>query len=561
MPAQCLRGGGALLVGYEEQENLGLRSILACLTESGIPAEIVRFVPGDHAPVLEAAARRHPDLIGFSIIFQYTLDDFAALAAALRQAGCKAHLTVGGHFPSLRPREVLEAIPQLDSAVRFEGELTAVELTRQVSQGGLWTSVQGLAFRGVGGRIVVNTSRPLVPDLDVLPWPARGEPQSLTRGVRVASMLASRGCLYDCSFCSIRQFYGSAPGPLRRVRRPEAVVAEMRALHDVRGIRFFIFQDDDFAARSSAQRRWVDAFLHELDLADLTGRVAWKISCRVDDVDAALFARCRQHGLLAVYLGVESGNAVGLSTLHKRATVADNLRAVTALKEIGVGFDMGFMLFDPDSTVESVKANIAFLRGVTADGACPADFAKMLPYAGTPIESRLAHEGRLRGTWTQPDYDFVDARLDLYALYVARVFQYRSVDTLGLLERLRLARFDQLLARAFDATADADEYERRWRALTARANQAALDALDDGLAFVSSRSAGVLAAEWDALGAFARKEWEAEIALHAELDGLLGVHSPELLHAYTAEIEWRSRGEGANASAPVLTAAGAVPAA
>ena len=69
---------------------------------------------------------------------------------------------------------------------------------------------------------------------------------------RDPTMLASRGCLYDCSFCSIRQFYAGAPGPLRRVRSPEDVAAEMKDLYQGRDVRLFLFQDDDFAAKSES---------------------------------------------------------------------------------------------------------------------------------------------------------------------------------------------------------------------------------------------------------------------------------------------------------------------
>ena len=68
-------------------------------------------------------------------------------------------------------------------------------------------------------------------------------------------------------------------------------------------------------------------------------------------------------------------------------------------------FSYGFMLFDPSSTFESVRENIAFLRAIVGDGSAPAVFSRMLPYGGTPIRDQLAQEGRLRGDLTHPDYD------------------------------------------------------------------------------------------------------------------------------------------------------------
>ena len=260
-------------------------------------------------------------------------------------------------------------------------------------------------------------------------------------------MLASRGCLYDCTFCSIRQFYQGAPGPLRRTRSPQSVVEEMVDLYEQDGVRFFNFQDDDFAAKTQEQRRWLNQFLVEMSAAGLSDRVIWKIACRVDDVDIELMRQCQKHGLAGVYLGVESGNPTGLQALNKHVTVQQNAAAIHTLKALDIPFEIGFMLFDPSSTVETVAQNIHFLRQMMSDGKAPVNFCKMLPYAGTPIEAQLKREGRLRGTISQPDYSFLDPRMDLYAHFVHQTFQRRNFKYSGLVERLCTCLFDVVLTR------------------------------------------------------------------------------------------------------------------
>jgi radical SAM superfamily enzyme YgiQ (UPF0313 family) len=528
----------ALFIGFESQENLGLRSITALLKKEGFRIALEPYKPGDPSNVIDAVKTYAPRLIGFSIIFQFTLNKFAELVAILRKSGVAAHFTVGGHFPSLRPKEVLNALPQVDSVVRFEGEFTVVELLRKLYQPESWHAIDGLAFRR-GSEIVLNTPRELISDLDSLPPPTRSQPHFLTRGIRVASMLASRGCLYNCSFCSIRQFYESPPGRLKRIRKPEAVETEMRDIHERCGVTFFNFQDDDFSAKSPQQRRWVEAFLNVLKKTGLAERVKWKISCRVDDVDKDLFVRYRDHGLIAVYLGVESGNSTGLKTLNKHVTVEQNLEAIETLKEIGLAFNMGFMLFDPDSTIETVQKNIDFLRQVTGDGTCPVNFCKMLPYAGTPIEKRLQKEGRLKGTLSQPDYDFLDPRLDWYALFTATVFRFHNFDPLGLVERLGTALFDKVLVQAFEDRPWVKEYEKVLQELTAQANAAALETLEKGLRFAASRDVDTLKADWSLLGCLARKEWRVEIEIQKKLDRVLKVYNPDLLQSFAKEYSRR----------------------
>lgn len=528
----------ALFIGFESTENLGLRSITANLEKEGFRAALEPFKPGDPADVINAVKRYSPRLVGFSIIFQFTLNEFSELVAILRKSGVKAHFTVGGHFPSLRPKEILDALPQVDSVVRFEGEFTVVELLRKLSHPELWHSIDGLAFRR-DSEIVLNKPRELIHDLDSIPPPSRSQPQLLTRGIRAAPMLASRGCLFNCSFCSIRQFYGFPPGRLKRTRKPEVVAAEMQNLHELYGVKFFNFRDDDFSARSPKQRKWVEEFLKELKKSGLAGRVKWKISCRVDDVDKDLFLRYRDYGLIAVFLGIESGNPTGLKTLNKKVTVEQNLEGIETLKEIGLAFNMGFMLFDPDSTIETVKENIDFLRQVTGDGTCPVNFCKMLPYAGTPIEKRLQEEGRLKGTLSQPDYDFLDPRLDLYALFTAKVFRFRNFDPLGLVSRLENVLFDKALAQAFEDAPWVKEYEKALRELTAQANAAALETLEKGLYFAATRDVNSLKTDWSLLGSLARKEWRAEIEIQKKLDRVLEEYNPDFFRSFLEEYSRR----------------------
>jgi radical SAM superfamily enzyme YgiQ (UPF0313 family) len=539
MDAKAVTPLDALFVGYEDQENLGLRWIAATLAANGWHVAVHRYTPGSASAVLSAIQAGRPRLVGFSILFQAMLEEFGSLAGALREAGVTAHFTCGGHYPSLRPRETLQALPHVDSAVRFEGELTTLELMEHIDAPECWPSIRGLAYRQ--GRDVATTPpRPLIADLDSLPPPIRGEPHTVSRGIRAASMLASRGCVNDCSFCSIRQFYGGAPGPLRRTRSVEAVVREMRGLFQRDGVTFFVFQDDDFAARSEQQRRWLAEFLAALDAAGLSDRIGWKISCRVDDVGEGLIAACQQRGLSAVSLGVESGSPAGLRTLNKRATVEQNLQAIAILKKLDMACEMGFMLFDPDSTVDTVQENIDFLREATGDGGCLASFCKMLPYAGTPIEARLAREGRLRGPAASPDYAFLDQRLDWYGLFAAQTFRFRNFDCLGLAGRLGVARFDHVLARKFQPGAAVDAYGRELAGLTARANHLMLDTLQRALDFVKARDGRGIARDLPALNDLTHQEVEAEVKLQRELDAILARYSPQLDKAFSQEFARRA---------------------
>ena len=521
----------ALFVGWENQENLGLRYIMAFLHRCGYRTQLAPFFPGAEEEIIRVAVETNPKLIGFSIIFQYNLNEFGNLMSALRRAGIQSHFTAGGHYPSLCPVSTFEQLPELNSVVRHEGELTALELLENFDHPEIWNTIPGLAFR-CGQNVVTNPPRALIEPLDFLPWPQRGDVLQAARGIPIAPMLASRGCLFDCSFCSIRQFYAGAPGPMRRSRSPRDVAKEMKDLYQTRRVRLFLFQDDDFASKTTAQRRWVNEFLDALDDEKLTGKIGWKISCRVDDIDRDIMQRCRERGLRVVYLGVESGNADGLAVLNKRVSVERNLQAMRDITDAGLAFDMGFMLLEPATTFDTLRENISFLRVAASLGGPPLSFVKMLPLAGTSIQKQLEIEGRLTGDPVRPDYRFTDARLDNFALWITLRFSARNSSSDGLVERLRMAYFDHLVAQTFEPAPGVTEYGAAVRRLIDTANDSALTTLERALALAETcPDADCIAVKWRSLNDFAADDRAIQEDIFSELDSILGQYSPGLCAA------------------------------
>lgn len=403
-----------VLVGFIRQGNLGIGYLSAVLRGQGYTVLLVD-VEDDPADQVRRIVDARPLLVGFSLIFQFYLPRFQQLMDALRDAGVTAHFTMGGHFASLSPHRALQLLPALDSVVRFEGEGTLLALADRLGAGAAWQSEQGISWRGADGQVVDNPLRHLAHDLDDLPWPDRlpaDQHRHRILGLPVFQMLASRGCARTCSFCSIQTFYRAAPGKVVRTRQPAQVVAEMRHLYDHHGARIFLFQDDDFPLVGKVWRRWAQDLVQALHDADLAGRIIWKISCRVDAVEPELLARMRDAGLYLVYMGIESGNEDGLEVLNKEVDVEQNLAAVRTLRELGLEVAFGFMMFDPSTQFDSVRANLDFLQRIVGTHENAAAFCRMVPYDGTPIKDELQRQGRLKGDVCDPDYDFLDPRLD-----------------------------------------------------------------------------------------------------------------------------------------------------
>ena len=485
-----------MLVGFQNQGNLGLGYLASVLRASGYTVHIVD-IEEEPEIIVRIAREVDPVLVGFSLIFQFFIDRYEQLLALLRSARVDSHFTMGGHFPSLSYQQTLELVPELDSVVRFEGETTLLELVDALSNGSEWRGVQGIAYRGKAG-IEVTPPRSLVEDLDRLPYPDRSYQPAAVLGRAIMPIVASRGCARTCSFCSIHTFYRAAPGKIVRTRKPAAVVEEMRALHDERDIRIFLFQDDDFPLFGPVWRRWAGQFVEELHRAGLPGHVIWKMNCRADAVDRELFIRMRDAGLYLVYMGLESGSEQGLETLHKQITVKQNIAAVELLKSIGLMWEYGFMLLDPSSTFESVRQNLAFLRTILADGCLPVTFCRMLPYDGTPIKEALVRSGRLRGDVCNPDYDFLDPRLSAFYAELTRV-----VSLTGWIHGLEAVTLQlgcawhevAVMERLFPALPNMPRYQQRLRRITRASNDLLLGVVEDLTYVYSDGRANQLDAE------------------------------------------------------------------
>lgn len=479
------RPARVLLVGFQDQDNLGLRYLASSLRAAGHDVRIETFGP-DAAPLVTVARRWSPDVIGFSMIFQFMAPDFGQVIAALRDAGVEAHMTMGGHYASFAPETLLLLIPGLDSVVRFEGEGVIVELADAVAGRGPWQDIRGIAWRD-GDHVNLTPPREDTLDLDALPWPEREDIVYERQQLPTASVLASRGCPYKCSFCSIITFYEGNGTRGRRRRDPSSVVDELEHLVNERGVRLILFQDDDFLAGGRAARDWARTVADDVIRRNLHERMRFKFSCRSDEVREETLEPLIDAGLTHVYLGVEAGDPESLKTLNKLITPDVHVRAGEILRRLDLTFDFGFMLMEPWSTLTSVRNNLAFLRDFTAEGYTAAGFCRTLPYVGTPMEQQMRAEGRLVGPALEADYRFLDPRLDTLWDFSLVAFANRNYGKDATWDRLRGLLFEARLDYP-DRPHDPD-FRAAAQTLTAASNALLLDVAEEAVGAIEAGEA------------------------------------------------------------------------
>ena len=314
----------------------------------------------------------YPDVVGITSVTPsiYQAYQVAKIAKDVRE-DCK--VIVGGPHATFLPDQTLRECRYIDIIVRGEGEETIRELVEAFEEGE-WARVRGITFRK-GNHIISNEPRPFIKDIDEIPFPSWDLlPMDKYQfyGQRYATMLTSRGCPFNCSFCASSRLFGG----FWRGRNPENVVEEIRILHEKFGIKNIEFIDDTFTLDQKRTERICDEIVREgLD-------ISWGASSRVDTLSRGLVEKMRNAGCWILFLGIESGCQKILDAIGKRINIEQARKAVKIVKEAGIQVLGSFIIGFLQDTIETVNETIRFAKTLNLDYA---EFSVLTPYPGTPI--------------------------------------------------------------------------------------------------------------------------------------------------------------------------------
>jgi anaerobic magnesium-protoporphyrin IX monomethyl ester cyclase len=410
-----------LLVGPDYEENLSVRYISSSLRAAGHEVTLASFLDASDVPEVVNAAKG-TQIVGLSMCFQARAREFLELARQLKQLDPGRIVLAGGHYASCAATELLKHHPEIDLVVVHEGEQTMVEIANSGARlSDEIPSIRGLVYRSTG-EVRFTPPRPILADLDRLPWPDRDGPLRLLTGVPTSYLMGSRGCMGSCHYCCITTLHRLAPGARFRRREPERVADEMAHLYHQRGTRQFVFHDDNFLVPDQRDNHHrldrLERALAERGVSDI-GLV---LKCRPAEVEPGIFKRLKNLGLIRVFLGIESGSAPGLQSLGRHQEIAASERALELCHSMDISAQYTIMTFHPEATIETIKADIAFMRRHIEH---PLNFCRAEIYAGTPLETRMLSEGRARGNYLGRSYRITDAAADLASSHAVRLFMER----------------------------------------------------------------------------------------------------------------------------------------
>ncbi len=409
---------------------LGLLSIASYLERSGHEV-VVHDCLGPGAlrgteKNAAAVAVLKPDMIGVSATTSGFLDGYRL--ASLVKERCPGVITVfGGVHVSALGGELLDGYPEIDYLCLGEGEVTMAELAGGRDPG----TIDGLAWRN-GKNVAVNRPRVHIEDLDSLPFPAYGKLAGFPRGYNLplfsyvrapgATMITSRGCPYQCSYCDRSVFKRGF-----RYNSAGYIYEHMKHLRTDFGVRHVNIYDDLFTMNRER--------IEELCGLLITRPPGMNFNCavRVGHADDTLLALLKRAGCLMVSLGIESADPEMLKR-HKAGVKLDAVRdTVARIRRQGLRAKGLFMMGLPGETEESVRATSDFVMSLGLDDM---NMAKFTPFPGAPIWDGIEKEGTLENDWQQMNclnFVFVPKgissreRLDrLYNEHVKRFYSDRA---------------------------------------------------------------------------------------------------------------------------------------
>lgn len=320
-----------------------------------------------------------PDLIGITCPTPVYYN-VRKMVADLKEKDKGTKIVLGGPHPTALPEDTL-GDTAADIVVVGEGELVFFDLVNALEKGADLSGVRGIGYRDSSGRIVINDRRDLIPDLDVLPFPAKDllpqeryylPPTKRIRSSRATNMVGSRGCSFDCTFCMAKVMWRRRV----RLRSIPNVIEEIELNVKEFGLTEFSFHDELFTIKKKRVMEFCRA------VVDRGLDITWVCQARVGSVDLEVLKMMKQAGCGKIAFGFESGSQQILDLMKKRQTLAQAIESVDLCNKAEIEVGGAFILGYPGEEEKDIESTIRFALALDCDTVA---FFIAIPYPGTEL--------------------------------------------------------------------------------------------------------------------------------------------------------------------------------
>jgi len=327
----------------------------------------------DYSSLKARVVSIQPDIVGITAMTM-TMVDVINTAKIVKEINNTIKVVLGGPHVNLFPDETIK-LKNVDYLVLGEGEAVFVDFINAVDNKTKLEEIPGLVFEN-NGKIINTGQRPMISDLDKLPFPARHlvpykkYTSLLSKGSVVTTIFTSRGCPFKCSFCSRPHL-----GKIFRARSSVNVVDELEACTKL-GIYEFLIYDDTF----TVNRGRVIDICNEIIRRKLN--IGWDIRARVDTVDEEVIVHLKKAGCQGIHYGVEAGTDKILRILNKGITISQVREIFNLTRKYRIPILAYFMIGIPEETLEDIYQTFKVMKDLNPDYV---HITILTPFPGTNI--------------------------------------------------------------------------------------------------------------------------------------------------------------------------------
>jgi radical SAM superfamily enzyme YgiQ (UPF0313 family) len=387
-----------LLVVYDNGSYMhvfpsGLAYIAAVLEKEGYDVDIYSqdkfHYPDEH--LTEYLNRNKYDVVGVSVIggyYQYR--KLIKISEAINSSKNRPFYIIGGHGPSPEPKYFLK-ITQADAIVLGEGEITVSELLKAVAGNKSLSAVKGIVYRK-GDKVFINARRPLIKDVDTVPFPAyhlfpvdyyrlRRSPHTDNSDF-VMDVIAGRGCKFRCNFC-YRLDKGFRP------RSTENITEEIQLLVKKYGISYIVFQDELLMSSIERAEEICESFIK----AKLN--IKWNCNGRLNFAKPDILKLMKQAGCVFINYGIEAMDDQVLKNMNKGLNKNIIIRGIEATLDTGISPGLNILFGNIGDNQESLNKGVEMLLKYD-DGTQMRTIRPVTPYPGSPLYYYAIEKGLLK---------------------------------------------------------------------------------------------------------------------------------------------------------------------
>ncbi|MFQ6068650.1 MAG: B12-binding domain-containing radical SAM protein [Candidatus Bathyarchaeia archaeon] len=344
-----------------------------------------------------------PDIVAPSALATCNAYTVLRTAETAKKVNPNIKTVVGGQHFTATAQEALKTYSEIDIIIRGEGEQTFAELVQELKKKEPSISkIKGISFRQED-KIVHNPPRPLIENLDDLPFPGYHFVKDYMNKYHFAMMAGakkyaliegSRGCPHKCTFCSQWKHWRST----WRIKSAKRIADEFEYCYNEFGSSFLWLTDDNFGLGKHAS-----ALCDEIINRGIADDIMWFMQVRCDDIikHKHVLPKMRKAGNRWMLMGIESGNVATLKSFNKRISPKDAAQAIKLLKENGIFAQATLIIGERKESAESIAKLREFINHIDPDLAI---FMVLTPFPGTELYETAKQNGWIEDTnWSHYD--------------------------------------------------------------------------------------------------------------------------------------------------------------